>query len=494
MEKSALQQQKIKPSQNSRNTVLHNQQKNSFIPPLNKINQASEKLSSPIKKQMENSFNADFSDVKIKTNSELASNLNAQAFTSNNSIHFAPSKYKPETSAGKELIGHELTHVLQQQKSPSSGSLQLKNNISAERQADSFGKLAANGKSIHGNIMAVNSNEDVQKKPDVGKITGDTGSYLAAVGIIQNYIDKYSKAYIDAEKLAYSSKLKALKAESFAKRAMKLAGSGKSRLRSLRASKAAKAANKAKAFAEANNLKAAKLMAKATKLRKLCIGLSKFLKKVPFTAIGAGLSFANKYYTTTNTTTAGKIFDSGAKAGIDTAFGVTHPLISAIDAVIGLIPGANRFTISNTMGDSTTAITGTIESIITGDITGLDKFADDLRKGKGTWIFEQAIHAGDYWAEEGGGYERAKMVGDFWGGPESVSGRTTAFFASIPGVGHAGEGIGWLGYQTYDKGGKAIDYTKEKLKEFDEAVMPEGRTLNPMVGINSILNGENPFW
>ena len=39
-----------------------------------------------------------------------------------------------------------------------------------------------------------------------------------------------------------------------------------------------------------------------------------------------------------------------------------------------------------------------------------------------------------------------------------------------------------------------VMYLGKGLNAIDEAIMPEGRTLNPMTGIKSILNWENPFW
>ncbi len=67
--------------------------------------------------QMENSFDSDFSGVRIHTGSEatqLSNDLNARAFTHGNDIYFNEGTYNPETSAGKHLLAHELTHTVQQ--------------------------------------------------------------------------------------------------------------------------------------------------------------------------------------------------------------------------------------------------------------------------------------------------------------------------------------------------------------------------------------------
>jgi len=67
--------------------------------------------------EMSAAFGHDFSDVNIHTNSESAQmnqDLNAQAFTHGKDIYFNQGKYNPESTSGKHLLAHELTHVVQQ--------------------------------------------------------------------------------------------------------------------------------------------------------------------------------------------------------------------------------------------------------------------------------------------------------------------------------------------------------------------------------------------
>lgn len=74
-------------------------------------------LPADIKNEMNNSFQTDFSNVKIHTDNEAADmsrKLNAQAFTHGNDIYFNQGKYNPETKEGKHLLAHELTHTIQQ--------------------------------------------------------------------------------------------------------------------------------------------------------------------------------------------------------------------------------------------------------------------------------------------------------------------------------------------------------------------------------------------
>jgi hypothetical protein len=59
----------------------------------------------------------DFSGVNIHTGAEadtLNRQLEARAFTTGSDIYFRDGEYNPESSAGKELLAHELTHVVQQ--------------------------------------------------------------------------------------------------------------------------------------------------------------------------------------------------------------------------------------------------------------------------------------------------------------------------------------------------------------------------------------------
>lgn len=70
-----------------------------------------------VRRFMEPRFRADFSSVRIHTDNRAANlnrQLNAQAFAVGNSIFFGSNKFQPETSEGRELIAHELTHTIQQ--------------------------------------------------------------------------------------------------------------------------------------------------------------------------------------------------------------------------------------------------------------------------------------------------------------------------------------------------------------------------------------------
>lgn len=79
--------------------------------------------------EMEASFGRDFSGVNIHKDQdaiEMNKELGAQAFTHGQDIYFNSGKFNPDSTAGKHLLAHELTHVVQQKeiKEKTSNSLQ----------------------------------------------------------------------------------------------------------------------------------------------------------------------------------------------------------------------------------------------------------------------------------------------------------------------------------------------------------------------------------
>lgn len=66
---------------------------------------------------MESSFGADFSGVRVHTDShavQMSQQLNAHAFTVGNDIFFNQGRYQPSSKEGAGLLAHELTHTVQQ--------------------------------------------------------------------------------------------------------------------------------------------------------------------------------------------------------------------------------------------------------------------------------------------------------------------------------------------------------------------------------------------
>jgi hypothetical protein len=112
-----------------------------------------DKLPENLQTKMENSFGEDFSDVTIHTDSDKATELGAKAYAQGKDLHFAPGEFQPNSKEGQELIGHELTHVVQQKEGTVQGGEvhgkdMVNHDVSLEKEADDAGKLASEGKSV----------------------------------------------------------------------------------------------------------------------------------------------------------------------------------------------------------------------------------------------------------------------------------------------------------------------------------------------------------
>lgn len=74
-------------------------------------------LDAGVRRQMESSLGANFSGVRVHTDQQsdsLNRALSARAFTTGQDIFFRQGAYQPGNSTGRELLAHELTHVVQQ--------------------------------------------------------------------------------------------------------------------------------------------------------------------------------------------------------------------------------------------------------------------------------------------------------------------------------------------------------------------------------------------
>lgn len=134
-------------------------------------------MPAPVRSKMENSLGNSFSDVKIHKDSPQAESMGALAFTQGSNVHFAPGQYNPQSQSGQALLGHELTHVVQQRAGRVAAPQQSKGapinaDPSLETEADNLGAKAAKGEKAQvpgatgGNFKTVppiqNSTEPVQ--------------------------------------------------------------------------------------------------------------------------------------------------------------------------------------------------------------------------------------------------------------------------------------------------------------------------------------------
>ncbi|MCW2642542.1 MAG: hypothetical protein JWP76_4848 [Dactylosporangium sp.] len=82
-------------------------------------------LAPDVRADMEARFGQDFGDVRVHTGGaahESAKSVNAQAYTVGSNIVFQRDTYDPASPAGRHMLAHELTHVVQQRSGPVDGT------------------------------------------------------------------------------------------------------------------------------------------------------------------------------------------------------------------------------------------------------------------------------------------------------------------------------------------------------------------------------------
>jgi hypothetical protein len=107
-------------------------------------------LPAPLAAQMGAAFSTSFADVRVHEDAS-AGQLGAAAYARGNDLHFAPGKYDPDSEAGRELIGHELTHVVQQRAGRvrvQGKGMALNADPALEAEADALGARAARGEHV----------------------------------------------------------------------------------------------------------------------------------------------------------------------------------------------------------------------------------------------------------------------------------------------------------------------------------------------------------
>jgi hypothetical protein len=101
-----------------------------------------------VQAHMEGVFGARFGDVRVHVGNEAPS-IGALAFTHGSDVYFAPGQYRPNTLHGLKLIGHELTHVVQQRtgqvRNPLGTGVAVVQDVALEAQAERFGQRAMLG-------------------------------------------------------------------------------------------------------------------------------------------------------------------------------------------------------------------------------------------------------------------------------------------------------------------------------------------------------------
>lgn len=129
----------------------------SFVLQRQGVNEVTQSTGRPLDAQvrafMEPRFGQDFSGVRVHTDESAAHSadaLQARAYTLGRDIVFGAGRFQPQTMDGRELIAHELTHVVQQSGAPASPMRAALTHVAeagsaVESEAEAIGARVASG-------------------------------------------------------------------------------------------------------------------------------------------------------------------------------------------------------------------------------------------------------------------------------------------------------------------------------------------------------------
>jgi Domain of unknown function (DUF4157) len=104
-------------------------------------------LAGSVSRHLEASYREPLRDVRVHTDDHaaaLARAVSARAFTVGSDIFFAPGEYDPASRVGRDLIAHEVAHVVQQRGAPATAQLTVSQPGDAtEREAEAMARDAA---------------------------------------------------------------------------------------------------------------------------------------------------------------------------------------------------------------------------------------------------------------------------------------------------------------------------------------------------------------
>jgi len=126
-----------------------------------------EPLPSGLKERFESAFATDFSDVRIHRGSTQATSVGATAFARGSDIHFAPGRFDADSQSGLDVLGHELTHIVQQRAGrvtvPQNRGANVNVDRALEAEADLLGARAARGErvSVQGSAARLMQRADI---------------------------------------------------------------------------------------------------------------------------------------------------------------------------------------------------------------------------------------------------------------------------------------------------------------------------------------------
>ena len=128
---------------------------------------------------MESRLGADFSDVRVHTDSKAsasAKSVQAHAYTVGNDLVFQSDKYEPQSESGQRMLAHELTHVVQQRSGPVAGT-PAPGGIKISDPSDSFEQAAESSASrvmstVAAPAATATAQTSVQRQEDEEEVQG----------------------------------------------------------------------------------------------------------------------------------------------------------------------------------------------------------------------------------------------------------------------------------------------------------------------------------
>jgi Domain of unknown function (DUF4157) len=115
---------------------------------------------------MEPRFGQDFSHVRVHADAqaaESASAVNAHAYAVGNQIVFGEGRFAPSQDRGKQILAHELAHVVQQSQVSMDRPLAVASQDRAEREADNVGRSILEKNEIK--IGSSKAASEIQRQP-----------------------------------------------------------------------------------------------------------------------------------------------------------------------------------------------------------------------------------------------------------------------------------------------------------------------------------------
>lgn len=112
-------------------------------------------LQAALRRDMEQRFGHDFSRVRVHSGpaaEQSAREVNATAYTVGPNIVFGAGRYRPATPAGRRLLAHELTHVVQQSGTAAGANGTIQREV--ERRDPAHATLKGTGVSPPGEVLA----------------------------------------------------------------------------------------------------------------------------------------------------------------------------------------------------------------------------------------------------------------------------------------------------------------------------------------------------